>query len=87
MSEQEIYKIIAGIADLKRGQIDHATQLEKMNVRLFGNGQPGELGKIEMRLTALEKFRYTLMGGAMALGTLGAILEDVLRWFLRVGHR
>lgn len=87
LSESETHRIIAGIADLKRGQEDHASQLCRLEYRLFGDGRSGELPRIDERLTTLEKFRYVLLGGAMMLGSLGAFLEDAVRWVLHLGHR
>jgi hypothetical protein len=87
LTDHETHTIIAGIADLKRGQEAHADQMSKLEYRLFGDGRTGDLPRIEDRLNVLEKFRYALLGGAMALGTFGAFVEDLLRWLLHGGKR
>lgn len=55
----------------------------RMEQRLFGNGQEGEISKIKGRLTSIEQWRSKLGGGAAAMkvvwGIVGAALLLVLR--------
>jgi hypothetical protein len=44
----------------------------RLDQRLFGNGQPGELSAIKQRLRSLEQFKWQLAGAA---GVLIAAVE------------
>lgn len=48
--------------------------LMRIEERLFGNGQPGELSLMKSRLTALEEFRWKSIG---ALGVIVVIYEAI----------
>ncbi len=85
LSDNEEHNILMGIAFLQRGQKDHSLQLHKMEQRLFGNGQPGAIQKmeetvkeIENRISTLEKFKYTLAGMGLGIGFVGGILGAIL---------
>jgi len=53
--------------------VQHTHELiEDIHHRLFGNGQPGELYKLEGRVKALEKFRWKLVGIFTACSSFGA---------------
>jgi len=45
--------------------------LGRMEQRLFGNGQPGELSVIKARITSLEQYRWQL--GAVISAAIAAI--------------
>ena len=48
--------------------------LGRIELRLFGNGQPGELNSIKKRLTDLEQFKWKFVG---AMGAALTIAETV----------
>ena len=48
-----------------------------MSRRLFGNGQPGEIHSLHGRITSLERWRWYLLGGASAVGAIGAWVRDL----------
>lgn len=43
-----------GLAEIEKGQAASTEVLKRIEHRLFGNGQPGELGAIKARVAALE---------------------------------
>ena len=47
-----------------------------LNQRLFGNGQPGELGTIKRRLADLEKWKWQVAGAAGALVVLWELVKS-----------
>jgi hypothetical protein len=76
-----MYDIAAGMARLEQGQKAHDEKLDVFQHRLFGNGQPGELTKIEDRLTVLEKFRYILMGVGLVFSIIGGMAGAIIEVF------
>jgi hypothetical protein len=80
MTETEIVSIIAGIERLNVMLQAQNDKFEKLEHRLLGNGQPGEIEKIGRRLDVLEEFKYTLFGAASFLGVIGAFVVELIRW-------
>jgi len=78
-----MYDIAAGMARMEEGQKAICENIEAIQHRLFGNGQPGELMDIKNRISTLEKFRYVLIGVALVFsavgGISGAIIEAMTR--------
>ena len=64
MLDSRMYDIGQALAELKRGQQAHAEQMDRLEHRLFGNGSPGVLDKIEHRVEALES-QANLFTGAL----------------------
>lgn len=52
--------------------------LTRLENRLFGNGQPGEIGLLKQRVSRLEFWLWRAMG---AIGILFCVLELVNRRF------
>ena len=42
-------------------------EVRDLKHRLFGNGQPGEIGRLQIRLTDLEKFKWKTLGAISVL--------------------
>jgi len=80
ITDKEILKIISGIERLSVMLEAQNDKFEKLEHRLLGNGQPGEIKKIGRRLDALEEFKYTLLGAASFLGGIGALIVELVRW-------
>lgn len=66
-----------------------ATMVEDMHVRLFGNGQPGELAKLGVRMDKmdtdideLKETRAHAKGFVWAIGTLFTALGGTEIWHL-----
>ena len=59
-----MYDIGQALAELKRGQQAHADQITHLEHRLFGNGSPGVLDKIEQRVLVMEN-QANLFTGAL----------------------
>ena len=53
-------------------------ELRELKHRLLGNGQPGEIGSIKIRLTELEKFKWKTLG---AISVLVVLLGVVVRFY------
>ncbi len=68
------YKASPGLTDKER-LTEIETILGRMEQRLFGNGQPGELSGIKARVTELEKLRWQLIGGAAVVVALAEYLR------------
>ena len=51
--------------------IEVATIVRKMDQRLFGNGQPGEIDKMNREIRSLSSYRNRLVG---AIGTVTFLL-------------
>jgi hypothetical protein len=83
ITEKEIFSIIAGIERLNVMLQAQNEKFEKLEHRLLGNGQPGEIEKIGRRLDILEDFRYALLGAASVLGAIGAVVVELIRWLIR----
>ncbi len=83
-----MYDMAAGMARQEALLEGLVERFESMERRLLGNGQPGELAKLEHRLDsfgtrvkALEKFRWWVSGvGATfaAVGTFVGMLIEML---------
>jgi len=80
MTDTEILKIIGGIERLSVILEAQNEKFEKLERRLLGNGQPGEIEKISRRLDVLEDFKYTLLGAASVLGVIGSFMGELIRW-------
>ena len=64
---------------------------EELNRRLFGNGQPGELGSVKRRVADLEKWKWQVAGAAGALVVLWELIKTCTgkaerHWLLRYGR-
>jgi hypothetical protein len=61
--------------------------IEKLNERLFGNGQPGTIDKLEERLRLVENSRWKSIGEKAAYSAVGAaagaILTAVAAWLAK----
>jgi len=53
-------------------------EVRDLKHRLFGNGQPGEIGSLKSRITELEKFKWKAIGAA-------TVVIAVLSFLLRKG--
>lgn len=49
----------------------------RMEQRLFGNGQEGEISKIKGRLTELEKWKWKLVGAGALLVILAQLVAKL----------
>jgi hypothetical protein len=86
MEEHDMYDIGTALAELKRGQLDHAQQISALSHRLFGNGSPGALSKMEDRVEGLEA-KANKTAGALAAFTLAwSFLLGLLEFLTRGGH-
>jgi hypothetical protein len=63
--------------DERLGRIDE--RLERLEHELLGNGQPGSVHRIEMRLRSLEGWRSMLAGAWLLLTSAVAIYAAVKR--------
>jgi hypothetical protein len=57
-------------------------QIIKLDERLFGNGQPGVIEKLDVRVTEQEAFRNRILGAFVLLGGAFSLIEI----FLHSGH-
>lgn len=57
--------------------------VERMDMRLFGNGQKGEISGMKARILHLENWRYWVVGIAVGVGSLMALVFS----FVRLGSR
>ena len=49
--------------------------LGRIEQRLFGNGQPGEISSIKSRLTDLEQFKWKFVGAMGAALTVSEVVK------------
>lgn len=59
---------------------------EKLERRAYGNGQPGDIPKLEKRVGKLERFRYVLMGATVGGSFGGAAFAHKVMDFLGGKH-
>jgi len=64
--------------EVRLGQIE--TIMKRMDHALFGNGQPGELNRVNARIAALEEFKWRAVG---ALGLAVILYEVVMKLLLK----
>lgn len=53
-------------------------EVQDLKHRLFGNGQPGEIGSLKIRCTDLEQFKWKAVG---AISVLIVLLGVVVRFY------
>lgn len=63
--------------DFETKVIESLARLETHMEGLVGNGQPGRVTKLEEKVDGLSKWRWMLIGGAIALS---AIIHFVFRY-------
>jgi hypothetical protein len=62
-------------------------EVRDLKHRLFGNGQPGAIGLLNIRMTQLESFKWKAIGAGGVMGALMMLLLEVLvRRFLGGYH-
>ena len=88
-----MYDIGQSLAELKKGQEAHAKQIDDLMHRLFGNGTPGAVGKIEDRVTVLEAVAHSLKGSLdsfkavwSSVTTAVLVVIAILEYLFRSGH-
>ena len=56
--------------------------LENLDRRLFGNGQPGEIGSLKVRTSSLENWKWLLFIGLISGGAIGGIAGKLITYCL-----
>lgn len=87
MTAPQEFELIATLSRLETTLKEHResvdNQLHNLHARLFGNGQPGELQKLELRIRSGEEFDSKskgVMGTLLfVVGLLG--IHDIARLF------
>ncbi len=70
------YKAPAGLTEGER-LVRIEEIVGRMDQRLFGNGQPGELSNIKHRIRSLEEYKWKLAG---ALSLAIVLVESLVHW-------
>lgn len=74
-------QLLAELRGLRSDLVGHAERLSAIETLLHsiaGNGQPGRLTTLEMKVSRLIEWKYWLMGAAAGLGITGGLLEHIL---------
>ena len=86
MTDKDMYDLGQALAELKRGQKDHADQLDRLDHRLFGNGSPGALAKMEDRIENLEAKANKVSGAFIFFTIAWSFILGVVEFIVRGGH-
>ena len=67
--------------EMQQNQIDVVQRLASLEAQmksLLGNGQPGRIGALESAISAVNRFKYTVVGYAMGVAGLVSLGTTLL---------
>ena len=85
-----MYDVAEGMGRMEAMMVALSDKVDALDHRLLGNGQPGELAKIEIRIDhlghrikVLEKFKWVMSGAGLVFGALGAFAGAIAEAFMK----
>jgi hypothetical protein len=79
-------KLVEATASIKTGQDALSEKVDGLHDRLFGNGQPGDIAKIQMRVESGERYMSEIRGSLKTLKTVGGAIAGAFGLFEALFH-